>query len=420
MDSELRDALARASAPAEVGPAERHRVREAVSADRRRRATWLVVGGTVAAVAAVAIGVAVTGGDPGEDRPGVTDRGDGSPTSSDSWEPVADAPLSPRDQAVAAWTGAEVIVVGGTTGRPCPPGADCALPPKSAERADGAAYDPATDTWREIAPAPAAFAGGHALWWDDRVIVVSDRLTMAYDPAADEWQRLELHPDGLYDGGLVGTDDGPVAFSYDQRPQTDDVTDWRLDLATGEWSPLPRDPFGESYDRSMAWHDDRLWLLSMDVEHHFGAHEGSPSRIAVFDGDTWSVVDEETPDLTYEQRIVEQYDRFVVATGSYGQEFASRVFDPSTGEWSVLPEFDLPKRSCPLGNAVVGPAWVASGNGLFSAVPADALAAPPCPGMPAPTVTAWAGDRLLIWGGPSADYDANVADGWVWTPRPPE
>ena len=212
MDSELRDALARASAPAEVGPDERHRIREAVAADRRRRATLLAVGGTVAAVAAVAVGVSVGGRDLGDNRPGVTDRGDNAPASANAWEPVADAPLSPRDQSVAAWTGTEVIVVGGTTGRPCPPGADCVLPPKSAERADGAAYDPETDTWREIAPAPSAFAGGHALWWDGRVIVVSNRLTMAYDPAADEWQRLGLHPRGLHDGGLVGTDEGPVAL----------------------------------------------------------------------------------------------------------------------------------------------------------------------------------------------------------------
>jgi hypothetical protein len=313
-----------------------------------------------------------------------------------------------------------VVVVGGTTGRPCPPAADCALPPRSAERADGAAYDPATDSWREIAPAPEAFAGGFALWWDDRVVVVSNRLTMSYDPVADQWQRHGAHPTGLYEGGLVGTDDGPVAFSYDQHPRDDRPSDWRLDLDTGTWSALPDDPFEESYDRSMTWYDGALWLLSMDVEHHFGAHEGSPSRIAVLEGGTWTIVDEETPDLTYEQRLVEQDGRFVVAAGWYAPDAAGRVFDPSSGEWSVLPDPGTAERSCPLGQAVAGPAWVASGNALYSASPADALAVPPCPGMPTPAVTVWAGDRLFIWGGPNADYDGNVADGSVWTPRPPE
>ncbi|MDZ5621658.1 Kelch repeat-containing protein [Nocardioides bizhenqiangii] len=416
MASELREALTRAAAPVEIGPDDRHRVSDAIAADRRRRITMAAVGGTIAAVVAIGVGVAVVDGGRADDRPGVTDRG----KATSGWERVAASPLAPRDQAVAVWTGSEVIVVGGTTGRPCSPDADCAPPPKSAERADGAAYDPATETWREIAPAPAAVAGGHALWWDDRMIVVSDRLTLAYDPAADQWQRLDLHPSGLYEGGLVGTDEGPVAFSYDQRPRADDVSDWRLDLATGEWSALPHDPFAESYDRSMAWHEDRLWLLSMDVEHHFGAHEGSPSRIAVLDGDTWTVVDEETPDLTYGQRLVQHQGSFVIAPGSYRSDFASHAFDPETGEWRTLPGSGGAERGCPLGDAIVGPAWVASGNGLYSASPADALAAPPCPGMPAPAVTVWAGDRLFIWGGPNPDYDGNLDDGWVWTPPPPE
>lgn len=375
---------------------------------RRRRTAMLAIGGTVAAVAAVGAGVSVF------------DLGTHGSDAISEWEQVADPPLAPRDQAVAAWTGSEVIVVGGTTGYPCSPDADCEPPPRSAERTDGAAYDPATDTWREIAPAPAAFAGGFALWWGERVIVVSARLTLAYDLALDRWQRLGLHPDGLFDGGLIGTDDGPVAFSYDQRPQAEDVSDWRLDLATGEWSALPHDPFAESYDRSMSWHDGRLWLLSMDVEHHFGAHEGSPSRIAVLDGDTWTVVDEETPDLTYQQRIVEQDGLFVVAAGAWSGDLASRVFDPSTSEWSTLPTPGTSDRNCSLGAASPGPGWVSSGRLLVSADPADVIAVPPCPGTPAPAVTVWAGDRLFIWGGPNRAYDGNLADGWVWTPPAPQ
>jgi hypothetical protein len=54
------------------------------------------------------------------------------------------APQTPPLPHAVVWTGEEVLVWGGTTG--------------SRDRAprEGAAYDPATDTWRQLADAPAA------------------------------------------------------------------------------------------------------------------------------------------------------------------------------------------------------------------------------------------------------------------------
>ena len=44
------------------------------------------------------------------------------------WERLPAVPLSPRTDPVVAWTGTEVVVVGGNTGWVCPPNADCAGP----------------------------------------------------------------------------------------------------------------------------------------------------------------------------------------------------------------------------------------------------------------------------------------------------
>ena len=66
------------------------------------------------------------------------DRVDGS------WRTIASSPLSPRSWAAAAWTGSELLIWGGASG----------TDPMSDPLADGAAYDPATDTWRSLAPAP--------------------------------------------------------------------------------------------------------------------------------------------------------------------------------------------------------------------------------------------------------------------------
>ncbi|HET7721077.1 MAG TPA: hypothetical protein VFK43_14010, partial [Acidimicrobiales bacterium] len=70
-----------------------------------------------------------------------------------TWKPLAPAPLAGRGNSSAVWTGSKMIVFGGLArGAGCQPG--CALN-------DGAAYDPATDKWAPIAPAPIAGRSGH-------------------------------------------------------------------------------------------------------------------------------------------------------------------------------------------------------------------------------------------------------------------
>src|SRR6188508_1387283 len=59
-----------------------------------------------------------------------------------AWERLADLPLTRRTGPVVAWTGQEVIAVGGEIGSTCPPMADCQEPNDSAK--DGAALDPGT------------------------------------------------------------------------------------------------------------------------------------------------------------------------------------------------------------------------------------------------------------------------------------
>ncbi|MDP9434040.1 MAG: hypothetical protein M3P93_02090, partial [Actinomycetota bacterium] len=51
-----------------------------------------------------------------------------------SWERLPDPPLSPRTLPVVAWTGAEVLVLGGDTAPLCPPSASCVDPPGAAAR----------------------------------------------------------------------------------------------------------------------------------------------------------------------------------------------------------------------------------------------------------------------------------------------
>ena len=138
-----------------------------------------------------------------------------------SWTTVPSAPLSPRLDAVTAWTGAEAIVLGGDVGA-----------------ADGAAYDPRTETWRVIADAPYPVPGGtpRAVAGDTVYLVHDDRL-MSYDASEDAWSVSPPAPDGADLGRPAALDDGTVAVVDGER--TSGLVD---DPAPRTWSELTDDP----------------------------------------------------------------------------------------------------------------------------------------------------------------------------------
>lgn len=416
-DDALRSALRRYAEPVQPDPEARSRVLERLGRRRRRRRRRAA--GIAAVVLLVAGTAGVAGGlrgDDGRAGPPPSDRGT-EPVRGGDWRELPPGPLSARHLTVGAWTGTELVVVGGTTAPVCPPTADCAAAGRETWRSDGAAYDPATETWRSIAAAPRAVVGGLAVWSGAEVVVPDPRGTLAYDPAADSWRPLDAAPGGF--DRAVATDAGIAFSSYQQGPAGGD--DWLLDPEAGTWTPLPRDPFGESYDRSLTWDGTRLWLLSMSVEEHFGAHEGSPSRIAVLepgpgglaDG-TWRVVDRATPDLGYEQDGWWAGDRLVVPASSYGG--TGRAYDPESGEWSELPDPGSTEGGCPLPAAGPGPDWVSGGGPALVSTAGDrALQVPRCPALVQPDLAVWAGATLLVWGGAGPDWIA-VAGGIAWTP----
>lgn len=333
------------------------------------------------------------------------------------WVEMAASPLSPRAGSAGVWTGEQLLVVGGRTGDPCPPDADCAQD-LGEVLADGAAYDPGSDAWHRIADAPVPFADAQAVRVGDELVVVAGATTLAYTPATDRWRELPAAPPSDREAAppvVVG--DLVVLPTYDKQ-RRERSTDRVLDLGTGTWSMLPADPFGESYDRSMAWDGERLWLLSMAVESHFGAYEGSPSRLAVLEGGsegglttgTWRVVETSTPLLTYGQ-LAWWGDGRLVVTPSNGQP--ARAYDPATSAWDEAPSTE--GESCTLPPAGVGRTWVAGGGpDLASRDGLRATSVDPCPSLPEADVAVWADDLLLVWGGPDQGYDGNTAAGLVW------
>jgi len=138
----------------------------------------------------------VWGGDTLSSKGGLypTDTGARYDPAVDAWTPL---PLGPSGRArhVAVWTGAEMLVWGGA-GFPFP---------DSPVLADGARYDPATDTWSPMngTGAPDARQSAQAVWTGTEMIVwggdsgTGDSAGPAldsggrYDPVGDAWVPME-------------------------------------------------------------------------------------------------------------------------------------------------------------------------------------------------------------------------------------
>jgi hypothetical protein len=114
---------------------------------------------------------------------------------SDTWRTIARSPLSPRESHAAVWTGEEMIVWGGS--RPRPLGALLF--------ADGAAYDPERDRWRRLARPPAVFARPgstgddhqahlQVAWTGDALALWNGARGAFYTPATDDWETIPPPP----------------------------------------------------------------------------------------------------------------------------------------------------------------------------------------------------------------------------------
>src|SRR5262245_13967548 len=104
------------------------------------------------------------------------------------WRAIADAPKPIAADRTTVWTGKEMIVTGVN------PGSDGTFI-RSSELAE--AYNPATDTWRELAQPPTtpSYCRRDAVWTGTQMLVWGCGL-LSYDPAANAWRKLPDPPMG--------------------------------------------------------------------------------------------------------------------------------------------------------------------------------------------------------------------------------
>jgi hypothetical protein len=109
----------------------------------------------------------------------------------DSWTPIPEAPIGGRSAHVAMWDGTRMLVWGGCCDA------------EGLELFDGGGFDPATSTWQPLAQGPLAPRQLHtAVWTGDRIVIWGGRSGLdqyppdvaAYLPAADAWTRMRRGP----------------------------------------------------------------------------------------------------------------------------------------------------------------------------------------------------------------------------------
>lgn len=167
--------------------------------------------------------------------------------STHTWQDIDPGPLSFRELPGSVWTGDEFIVFGGDS----QDSYDVTNPPPG----DGAAYDPDTDTWRELPPSPATKLRGPTLQWTGSEVLVwggsfgpSNPIQgAAYNPSSDRWRALAPPPIYgrtsaivVWSGDRLVVADGTPTYSSTQ----DGASSATYDPTTDTWVVAPDPPGG--------------------------------------------------------------------------------------------------------------------------------------------------------------------------------
>lgn len=199
--------------------------------------------------------------------------------ATDTWR-VIRSPLERRTAAMGAWTGKLLVVAGG-------------FDEENGTRVkvfrDGAAYNPATRTWRRLPPMPQRRAGGTAVWDGKEVLFLGGIAPgstlpslrgMAYNPATNRWRLLPVMQ--FRRSGFVAVRAAGRVLVWGGQYRQNGV--WVTPphgeayiLSSNRWDALPASPLRGRVAPVAVWTGRRMVIWG-------GAREGGGSVKLLLDG----------------------------------------------------------------------------------------------------------------------------------------
>jgi hypothetical protein len=206
-----------------------------------------------------------------------------------SWSRLPDPP-SATWGSQGFWTGTEALFWGGQD---------------PSDALGGVAFDPSTQTWRTIAPAPLDPGwGGQGVWTGEELIIFGGGIHVgdprntqaaAYDPASDTWRRLPDAPTGL--NRLSGTWTGREAVflgslqTVNGVPQAEEALGVAYDPTLNAWRPLATSPLNPQAVSIVALSDGGLfvwdYLRSGSTYDSGSATWSDPIEIPLRESECW-------------------------------------------------------------------------------------------------------------------------------------
>ena len=169
--------------------------------------------------------------------------------ATNAWRKLPTSPLEGRQTAAGAWTGREMVIVGGFREE------EVGGVVQSVDLADAAAYNPATRRWRRLPSLPTGRRDATAVWDGRDVLVVGGFVSssrppyrrllsgvFAYRPSTNRWRRLSPLPHGRDGHAAVWTGARMLVWGGEVKRDGKLVTPrtgLSYDPATDRWSPIP-------------------------------------------------------------------------------------------------------------------------------------------------------------------------------------
>ena len=163
------------------------------------------------------------------------------------WRGVPAPELPPFNPEAAAWTGEELIAVGGTVRPPY--------------RVVAAGYDPRHRTWRELGFPFERHSGFEGVWTGSELVLWGGpdhssrpfRRGLAYDPTSDTWRRTSAAPvGGRWSHSVVWTGTEMIVWGGGDA-NSDLATGAAYDPASDSWRELPAAPISARQWMPLTW-----------------------------------------------------------------------------------------------------------------------------------------------------------------------